>query len=31
MMAINDKDGQWLDGGHTYRLTVPAHAPAKQY
>ncbi|WP_426235395.1 DUF1254 domain-containing protein [Pararhizobium sp. DWP1-1-3] len=31
MMALNDKDGKRLDGGKSYRLTVPAHAPAKQY
>lgn len=31
MMALNDKDGQRLDGGENYRLAVPAHAPAKLY
>ena len=30
-MAINDKDGKNFDGGKTYRLTVPANAPVKQY
>ena len=31
LMTINDKDGQPLDGGSTYRLTVPANAPVKLY
>jgi hypothetical protein len=31
LMAIRDKAGQSLDGGSTYRLTVPANAPATQY
>jgi hypothetical protein len=31
LMAISDKDGRFLDGGGTYRLTVPANAPVKQY
>ena len=31
LMAIRDKAGQSLDGSSTYRLTVPANAPAKQY
>lgn len=26
-----DKAGQWLDGGKTYRLHVPANAPAKNF
>ena len=30
-MAIKDKDGKNLSGGSTYRLTVPADAPVKQY
>ena len=30
-MTIKDKDGQPFDGGSTYRLTVPANAPVKQY
>lgn len=31
LMAIGDKDGQPLNGANTYRLTVPADAPVKQY
>ena len=31
LMSIRDKTGQPLDGSKTYRLTVPANAPAKQY
>ncbi|TPM94835.1 DUF1254 domain-containing protein [Mesorhizobium sp. B2-1-3A] len=31
LMTIKDKNGQDLDGGKTYRLTVPANAPVKQY
>jgi hypothetical protein len=31
LMTIRDGDGQLLDGGKTYRLTVPANAPVKQY
>jgi hypothetical protein len=31
LMAIKDKDGRTLDGGSSYRLTVPANAPVKQY
>ena len=31
LMTIVDKDGQALDGGSTYRLTVPANAPVKLY
>ncbi len=31
LMTIKDKDGQDLDGGHVYRLTVPAKAPVTQY
>jgi hypothetical protein len=30
-MAIDDKEGQALDGGKTYRLNVPANAPVRQY
>ena len=26
-----DKDGQWLDGGKSYRLTIPPNVPAKQF
>jgi hypothetical protein len=31
LMTISDKNGQLLDGGSTYRLTVPANAPVTQY
>jgi hypothetical protein len=31
LMAIKDKQGGVLDGYNTYRLTVPANAPVKQY
>lgn len=31
LMTIKDKGGQPLDGSKTYRLTIPAHAPVKQY
>ena len=31
LLAIADKDGRLLDGATTYRLTVPANAPVKQY
>jgi hypothetical protein len=30
LMTIKDKDGQNFDGSKSYRLTVPADAPAKQ-
>lgn len=29
--AYRDKDGDWLDGGNTYVLRVPANAPAKLF
>jgi hypothetical protein len=29
--AYRDKDGDWLDGAHTYRLRVPADPPAKLF
>jgi hypothetical protein len=29
--ASKDSRGQWLDGGRTYRLRVPANAPVKQF
>ena len=29
--ASKDAKGQWLDGGHRYRLRVPANAPVKQF
>ena len=31
LMAAKDNEGGALDGGRTYRLHVPAHAPVKQY
>src|SRR6476646_8647935 len=31
LLTIADNDGALLDGGTTYRLTVPAKAPVKQY
>jgi hypothetical protein len=31
LLTIADKDGRSLDGRTTYRLTVPANAPVKQY
>jgi hypothetical protein len=31
LMAIEDKEGQALDGSKTYRLRVPANAPVRQY
>lgn len=31
LLTSKDKDGNPFDGGATYRLTVPANAPAKQY
>jgi hypothetical protein len=31
LMAIKDKQGAVLDGCNTYRLSVPANAPVKQY
>ena len=31
LLTIADKDGRLLDGGTTYRLTVPANAPVRQY
>jgi hypothetical protein len=30
-MALEDKDGQLLDGSKTYKLNVPANAPVRQY
>jgi len=29
--AQKDSDGDWLDGGKTYKLKVPANAPVKQF
>ena len=31
LMATKDRSGRPLDGGTTYRLTVPANAPVRQY
>lgn len=31
LAAYKDKAGQWLDGGKSYRLRVPANPPAKQF
>jgi hypothetical protein len=31
LMTINDKEEKRFDGAGTYRLTVPANAPVKQY
>jgi hypothetical protein len=31
LMAIKDKNGKNLNGGKTYRLTVPANAPVEEY
>src|SRR5678816_3650389 len=31
LMTIKDKAGRRLDGGKSYRLTVPANAPVKLY
>jgi len=31
LMTIKDKDGQSFAGANTYRLTVPANVPVKQY
>lgn len=31
LMALEDKDGNTLDGSKTYRLNVPANAPVRQY
>jgi len=31
LMANKDKDGNFFDGGSTYRLTVPPNAPVRQY
>jgi hypothetical protein len=31
LMTIKDKSGRFFNGANTYRLTVPANAPVKQY
>lgn len=31
LLALEDKDGQLLDGSKNYKLTVPANAPVRQY
>jgi hypothetical protein len=30
-LAVRDKDGNWLDGGKTYKLTVPLPVPARLF
>jgi hypothetical protein len=30
-LGVRDKDGNWLDGGKTYKLTVPQPVPAKLF
>jgi len=29
--AYKDRNGQWLDGGKTYRLHIPPNAPARNF
>jgi hypothetical protein len=31
LMTIRDKEGKDFEGGSTYRLSVPAHVPVRQY
>jgi hypothetical protein len=31
LMDLRDRDGEAFDGGKTYRLTVPANVPVRQY
>ncbi|WP_434583688.1 DUF1254 domain-containing protein [Klebsiella sp. R390] len=31
IVTYQDKDGNWLNGEHTYKLHVPANVPAKQF
>jgi hypothetical protein len=31
LSEYSDKDGNWFDGGKTYRLHLPANAPAKNF
>jgi len=31
LVTLRDADGELLDGGNTYRLTVPADAPVRQF
>jgi hypothetical protein len=31
LLTVKDKDGEKLNGAHTYRLRVPANAPVKLY
>lgn len=31
LMNVKDKDGDFLDGSKSYKMTVPANAPVKQY
>jgi hypothetical protein len=30
-VTYNDKDGEYLDGGKSYQLTIPANVPAKNF
>jgi hypothetical protein len=31
LSAAKDRSGEWLDGGKTYRLTIPANPPVKEF
>lgn len=31
MITSKDGDGKWLEGGNTYKLTVPANVPVEQF
>jgi hypothetical protein len=31
IQSFKDKEGRWLDGTNTYRLRIPANAPAKDF
>ena len=31
LSSAKDKSGAWLDGGHTYKLTIPANPPVKEF
>ena len=31
LSSAKDKNGEWLDGGKTYRLTIPANPPVKEF
>ena len=30
-LAVRDRDSNWLDGGKTYKLTVPLPVPARLF